>query len=321
MLIFCVNLEITAKMNRFVSSTKYYKTMKRNFTAKSLFLLLTISLFSLSDTSAQVEWGVAGGLNIAGMSGSEYGTIADSSRPNFSGITRYRFGLFADIPLNNYWSFNPEIYYSVKGGIQKLDSFFVQQTVSPGWVDITRTVSNIDLNYIEIPLLMRFSTPLGKKTALYPYENSVKPFYLDLFGGPYFGYIISNTNEASYTLSRTSAGDTSAEFNFERKVGPSSASIENISKIDYGAVMGMGIKWRFNRKSYLYLDLRYTLSFANLNKGYWDRQVRDPDNPTEMITVSPTIKNTGTLSFALGYVTNFSKRRYFNLFKPDRNRP
>lgn len=320
MLIFCVNLEITAKMNRFVSSTKNYKTMKRNFTAKSLFLLLAISLISLSETTAQVEWGVAGGLNMAGLKGSAYETIADSSQPSFSNITRFRFGLFADIPLNNYWSFNPEIYYSVKGGVQSLDSFFNEQNISPGWNDVTQTVSNIDLNYIEIPLLMRFSTPLGNKRHLYPYENSGKPFYLDLFGGPYFSYMLSNNNDASYTLTRNSVGDTSEAFNFSRKT-KSSGAIETINKIDFGIVAGMGVKWRFNRKSYLYLDLRYTLSMTNLNKGYWDREVQDPADPTLAITVSPKIQNTGTLSFALGYITNFSKRRYFNLFKPDRNRP
>lgn len=321
MLIFCVNLEITAKMNRFVSSTKYYKTMKRNFTAKSLFLLLSISLFSLSETSAQVEWGISGGLNIAGMSGSDYKTIADSSTPSFTGITRFRFGVFADIPLNNYLSLSPGIYYSVKGGVQKLDSFYTEFNINPGWTDITQTVSNIDLNYIEIPILFRFSTPLGKKKHLYPYENSGKPFYLDFFGGPYFAYMISNTNESSYTLTRSSVGDTSEAFNFSRKTGPNSAAIELINKIDFGAVMGLGLKWRFNRKSHLYLDFRYTLGFANLNKGYWDRQVQDPGDPTQFVTVSPTIRNTGTLSFSLGYITNFSKRRYFNLFKPDKNRP
>jgi hypothetical protein len=307
-------------MNRFVSSTKNYKTMKRNFTAKSLFLLLAISLASLAQTSAQVEWGIAGGLNMANLKGSEFKAIADSSQPTFTGITRFRFGLFADIPLNNYWSFNPELYYSVKGGIQKLDSFYNETNISPGWNDVTRTVSNIDLNYIEIPLLVRFSTPLGRPTALYPYENSVKPFYLDLFGGPYISYLLSNTNDASYTLTRSSVQDTSETFNFSTKTKSSNA-IEQINKIDFGAVMGMGVKWRFNRKSYLYLDLRYTLSMTNLNKGYWDREVQDPADPTKSITVSPKVQNAGTLSFALGYITNFSKRRYFNLFKPDRNRP
>lgn len=294
--------------------------MKRNFTAKSLFLLFAISLFSLTETDAQVEWGVAGGLNMANMSGSGFETIADSSLPSFQGITRFRFGIFADIPLNNYWSFNPEIYYSVKGSVQTLDSAFIQQTVPPGWVDRFQTVSNIDLSYIEIPLMVRFSTPLGRKTALYPYENSVKPFYLDLFGGPYISYMISNVNDASSTWTRSSVQDTSETYNFSIKTKESGA-IETINKLDFGAVMGMGIKWRFNRKSYLYLDVRYTLGFANLNAGYWDRQVQDPADPFSSITVSPTIKNTGTLSFSLGYITNFSKRRYFNLFKPDRNRP
>lgn len=307
-------------MNRFVSSTKYYKTMKRNFTAKSLFLLFAISLLSFSNTQAQVEWGVAGGINMANMTGSGYETIADSTQPSFQSITRVRFGLFADIPLNNYWSFNPEIYYSVKGSVQKLDSVYIETNVPPGWIDRFQTVSNIDLNYIELPLLMRFSTPLGKPTAKYPYENSVKPFYLDVFAGPYIAYMISNVNDASSTWTRNSVQDTSETYNFSIKT-KSSGAIEQINKLDFGAVMGIGAKWRFNRKSYLYLDVRYTLGFANLNAGYWDRQVQDPNDPFKSITVSPTIKNTGTLSFALGYITNFSKRRYFNLFKQDRNRP
>ncbi len=309
-------------MNRFVSSTKNYKTMKRNFTAKSLFLLLAISLASLSQTSAQVEWGIAGGLNMAGLSGSEFKTVPDSTTPTFKSITRFRVGIFADIPLNNYWSFNPELYYSVKGGIQRLDSGREQidfNTSTP-FLRTDQTVSNIDLNYIEVPLLIRFSTPLGRPTALYPYENSVKPFYLDLFGGPYISYMISNVNDATITTTSFSDQDTSEAYNFSRKTSENS-SIEQINKIDFGAVMGMGVKWRFNRKSYLYLDFRYTLSMANLNKGYWDREVPDPADPFQSIVVSPTIKNTGTLSFALGYITNFSKRRYFNLFKPDRNRP
>ncbi len=309
-------------MNRFVSSTNTIKTMKRNFTAKSLFLLFAISLASLSKTTAQIEWGIVGGINMAGMSGAGFETIADSTLPSFKSITRFRVGIFADIPLNNYWSFNPELYYSVKGGIQNLDSGRQQIDLSTStpFIATDRTVSNIDLNYIEIPLLIRFSTPLGRKSAMYPYENSVKPFYLDLFGGPYFSYMISNVNNATIISSSFSDQDTSEAYNFSR-TSSTSGAIEQISKIDFGAVMGMGIKWRFNRKSYLYLDFRYTLSMVNLNKGYWDREVPDPTDPFRSVVVSPTIKNTGTLSFALGYITNFSKRRYFNLFKPDRNRP
>lgn len=294
--------------------------MKRNFTAKGLFLLFAISLASVSFTKAQVEWGVLGGINMANMSASGYKAVPDSSRPSFSGITRFRVGLFADIPLNNYWSFNPELHYSVKGSVQKLDSGYTVLNVPPGWSDDFQTVSNIDLNYIEIPLMIRFSTPLGRPTNLYPYENSVKPFYLDLFGGPYVSYLLSAKNDASTTWTRSSTNDTSELYNFSTKT-KENKSIDQIKSLDFGAVMGLGIKWRFNRKSYLYLDVRYTLSLANLNAGYWDRQVQDPNDPTQSITESPTIKNTGTLSFSLGYITNFSKRRYFNLFKPDRNRP
>lgn len=306
-------------MNRFVSSKQLNQTMKRNFTAKSLFLLLAITVASLT-AQAQIEWGIMGGPSMSNLSVSGYKLVPDSSRPSISGITRFRVSLFMDMPLNNYWSFSPELAYSVKGGVQKLDSAYTVFTVPPGWTDKFQTVSNFDFGYIEIPLLFRFSTPLGRKTALYPYENSVKPFYLDLFGGPYLSYLMSGKNDASATWTRSSTNDTTAEYNFAIKTKTSS-NPPKIGKLDYGIVAGMGIKWRFNRKSYLYLDVRYTIGMANINKGYWNRTVQSDTDPTQTKTESPKVKNAGTFSFALGYITNFSKRRYFNLVKPDKNRP
>ena len=293
--------------------------MKRNFTAKSLFLLLAISLASVA-SKAQVEWGIMGGPSMSNLSVSGYRLVPDSSRATMQGITRFRVSLFMDMPLNNYWSFSPELAYSVKGAVQKLDSAYTVINVPPGWTDKFQTVSNFDFGYVEIPLLMRFSTPLGRPTALYPYENSVKPFYLDLFAGPYLGYMLSGKNDASATWTRSSTNDTTSLYNFAIKT-KSSASPAKLGKLDYGFVAGLGIKWRFNRKSYLYLDARYTIGMANLNKGYWNRTVQSDTDPTQTKTESPKVKNAGTFSIALGFITNFSKRRYFNLHKPDRNRP
>lgn len=303
--------------------------MKRNFTVKALFLSAAIIAASLvNKTQAQVEWGVIGGINMANMKASDYKLVPDSARPTFSGISRYRVGIFADMPLNNYFSFNPEIAYSVKGSVQKLDTTIanaIDFSGPPIAYDENRiTVSNFDLGYIEIPLLFRFSTPLGRPSAMYPFENSVKPFYLDVFAGPYFGYLLMPKHESSTTITRSSNNDTSEAFNYSKKEKFSGA-ITQVGKIDYGAVAGLGIKWRFNRKSYLYLDVRYTMGFANLNKGYWDRIAVDQSDPDPLkwktVTESPKIKNTGTLSFSLGFITNFSKRRYFNLYKDDKNRP
>lgn len=298
--------------------------MKRNFTVKALFLSAAIIAASLvNKTQAQVEWGVIGGMNMANMTASGYKHVPDSARPKFTGITRYRVGIFADMPLNNYFSFNPEIAYSVKGAVQKLDTGYTVTNIPPGWTDEYQTVSNLDLGYIEIPIMIRFSTPLGNPSAMYPFENSVKPFYLDVFAGGFFSYMISAKNDASFTYSRFSTNDTSAEYNFALKQ-KSNQSLTNVNKMNFGAVGGFGIKWRFNRKSYLYLDVRYTMGFANLNKGYWDRwtvdYTTDPLAP-KPVKESPKIKSTGTLSFSLGFITNFSKRRYFNLYKDDKNRP
>ncbi|HYG15815.1 MAG TPA: porin family protein [Bacteroidia bacterium] len=302
--------------------------MKRNFTVKALFLSAAIAVASLvNKTNAQVEFGFIGGLNMANMKASGYKLVPDSARPTFSGITRYRVGIFADMPLNNYFSLNPELAYSVKGSVQRLDTTASAIDFSGPPIAYTEknvSVSNFDLGYIELPVLFRFSTPLGRPSAMYPFENSVKPFYLDIFAGPYFGFLLMPKNESSTTITRSSDNDTSEAYNFSTKV-KSNGTITQIGKIDYGAVAGLGFKWRFNRKSYLYLDVRYTMGFANLNKGYWDRIVADQSDPDplkwKVVVESPKIKNTGTLTFSLGFITNFSKRRYFNLYKEDRNRP
>jgi hypothetical protein len=297
--------------------------MKRNFTAKSLFLLAAILVASFANkVNAQVEWGIMGGMNNSNMSGSKYGIIDASKRPKFSGISRYRVAIFMDMPINNYFSFSPELAYSVKGSVQKLDTIYtgVDPINFVGYSEKREAVANIDLNYIEIPLLFRFSTPLGRPTSMYPYENSVHPWYLDFILGPHVSYLLSSKNSQSITRTVSSDNDTSAAYNFAEKTKTNSA-LPLVKKIDYGVVMGFGIKWRFNRKSYLYLDARYTMSFGNINGGYWDQIVPQADDPTKLIKVSPKVKNAGSLSISLGFITNFSKRRYFDLYKPDRNRP
>lgn len=295
--------------------------MKRNFTAKGLFLLAALTLTAIvNTTSAQVEWGIIGGLNNSNMAGKKYTNIPGPERAKFSGISRFRVGIFMDYPLNNYFSFSPEVAYAVKGAVQKLDTFRSYTDVVPGWDDDVKSVSNLDLNYIEIPLLFRVSMPIGHPTALYPYENSVKPFYLDFMVGPHISYLLSAKNEFSYTQTRTSTNDPSEDYNFSKKFSGSNSPAK-IKKIDYGFVAGAALKWRFNRKSYLCLDLRYTMSFANINGGFWDRNVAKVSDPTQRITEKPKVSNAGSFSVSLGLITNFSKRRYFNLFKPDKNRP
>ena len=63
------------------------------------------------------------------------------------------------------------------------------------------------------------------------------------------------------------------------------------------------------------------MAFANLNKGYWDKFVPNEDPTKEPVRISPKVTNAGMLSVSVGFITNFSKRRYFGLQKPDKNRP
>ncbi|MCH8556550.1 MAG: PorT family protein [Balneolia bacterium] len=94
----------------------------------------------------------------------------------------WTIGAFANIPLSSMFDFQPELYFTQKGG---RDSF------SEGGVDIE---GNTILNYIEIPLLVRYNIPL---------ETEVLPY---ITAGPTFGYLVSadqkiESDGASFTES------------------------------------------------------------------------------------------------------------------------
>ncbi|MGZ7144829.1 hypothetical protein ACXWOO_10715, partial [Streptococcus pyogenes] len=70
-----------------------------------------------------------------------------------------------------------------------------------GYQTKTTSVDNIDLGYIEIPLLAKFSFQVTNPDAMYPFENSAKPLFVDFLIGPYIGYAL--TAKSSYSSTTT----------------------------------------------------------------------------------------------------------------------
>ncbi len=106
-----------------------------------LFILVSDSIFgqNTSDNSAQVRFGIKGGLSIA--------TIVKSNDDNFSSMPLYGFngGAVIQLPIGHIIAIQPEVLFSQKG-------YRSTGTVASAGYDYRRF-----LNFLDIPLLLRIN--------------------------------------------------------------------------------------------------------------------------------------------------------------------
>ncbi|WP_341843499.1 porin family protein [Chitinophaga caseinilytica] len=98
---------------------------------KSIFLFLTVCLFSVAAQAQQVKFGVKGGLNVAKM------TNLTNSKTRAS----IYVGGFARVGLNEQWSVQPELVYSGQGFV-----------FDPPIFDKT----TVAVNYINLPIMAQY---------------------------------------------------------------------------------------------------------------------------------------------------------------------
>ncbi len=108
-----------------------------------VFLFLTTSIITASN--AQIQWGVKAGLNLSKIAP---GSL-DYSFTNRSGLNA---GFFANMPLCHSLVLQPEIIYSGQG---------TNETYTGARVYGSATTGSFSLNYINIPILVKYKLPLG----------------------------------------------------------------------------------------------------------------------------------------------------------------
>ena len=131
----------------------------------SLFFLIGISQISLAQAS-DAKIGIKGGVNFSNL----YTQDVDDSNM----LTGFNLGLFAKVPITNFFAIQPEIYYTGKGSELTYNNLFANGT------------AKFKLNYIEVPILAVINITKN----------------LNIHGGPYLGYLINGkvTNESNVTL-------------------------------------------------------------------------------------------------------------------------
>lgn len=98
----------------------------------------------------EAKFGLKGGVNIASM---------PNDLASFDSTTGFAIGAMVNIPLNEYFSIQPELHYTSKGAnnVNPFGGKFV-------------------LDYLEMPLLFQV-TPIS---------------FIDIFAGPYFAFLVDS---------------------------------------------------------------------------------------------------------------------------------
>ena len=147
---------------------------------KITYVLAAITIFATTLSNAQVNIGVKGGLN---FSDANADVFIDAVNDAPSTYTSFVVGGLAEIPINQNFSFQPELIYSKKG-------FTVDEGTSFNLFGLDVPIgarATTSINYIETPLLGKVKLGQGK-TKIYG------------VAGPSLGYATSARIQPQVTL-------------------------------------------------------------------------------------------------------------------------
>jgi outer membrane immunogenic protein len=126
------------------------------------FLMFLLSVYPLSS-----QVGLKGGINISTL----YQKGVDLVSVPWESAIGFTVGGFYTINVNDYFAFQPELYYSKKGG--KLEGSILSVLAS----------KSLAIHYMELPLLLKLKLPT---------QASINP---SLFVGPYASFKLSDKGE------------------------------------------------------------------------------------------------------------------------------
>ena len=238
-----------------------------------LLVALMVALVAMS-ASAQspIKFGIKAGLGMANVSGDGWDVAsADLTDIDNKYKVGFGFGVMAQIPLGESGlMLQPEAMYVMKGS--KLE--FVGEEAAEYDIE-----AKMKIDYIEIPVLIKYSFPTSGKIAP------------ALFAGPAVAFNVSSKFETEGADAEALADEIP------------SGDIYNQKSIDFGIVFGGGIDFNLGERNKLVLDVRYTLGLMNA----YDDVAEDeeiPDGEVEMTGLEGAgleLKNSN-IQFTVGFL-------------------
>lgn len=183
-------------------------------------VFVTLSIFSFG------QIGIKGGAGVCDIVFADEGQTPYlgyeiNSLVHKSPALTYQIGIFGIIKISNRWLFQPELYYN-KSGLN-YDTEFLYDDVT----------YRIKINYLQLPMLLKYSTMLEKK------------WHVGLFIGPYASLKL---NANKYTKIEGQ----------ENKI-----EMQNVKNYDAGIIGGMSFDFDVNRGQ-IVTDLRTSYSLVNI---------------------------------------------------------
>ncbi len=200
---------------------------------KTIIGIVTLILIGTLTMTAQTEVGVKTGVafNYSNFSGL-VGDILPDTRTHYG----YSIGIYADVPMNNSFSFHPEIAYASRG-------FSMDQG------------TNFDVLGMDIPVGVRAVTNVKyiETLALLRYKIGDGPFKVFVEGGPGLGYATSAYIQPKATLL--------LEFNLPQV--DVNLSGDTYNRTDVTANIGSGVEYDTGQ-GILGANVRYSHGLANV---------------------------------------------------------
>ena len=195
-----------------------------------LLIFVTVQLLAY-DVQAK---GVKGGVNFSTVSG-DY----DENMESKAGLI---LGGFMTYEINDQFSFQPEIYFTMKGAKNEWEYSYGDE--------YEKSEETLKLNYLEIPLLGVMNIPV---------EASFAP---KVFFGPALGINLSATSESEFEYSYYDG------YEYVTESGSSDGDLEDVNTIELGLIIGGAIEL-----DKIVIDLRYNMGLTDI--GDWDNSLKN----------------------------------------------
>lgn len=209
---------------------------KTAFLAAALLATAAVSSAQAQD----IRFGLRAGANYANLSGNIKNEDTYNNKVGFLG------GVMLNVPLlaDGLLSVQPEVLYSQKGFENKPTEF-------TSVLGKQKREGNVNYNYIDVPLLLKFKA-LG--------------FVAE--AGPQYSYLLSSNNETKTTTTPTIGSPTVSETKDKNDVS-------GLNRNELGYVAGVG----YEATNGLILSLRYTGAFSDFvksdNNTYFDGDLKN----------------------------------------------
>jgi hypothetical protein len=271
-------------------------------------IILFISTFSVC--LSQLQIGASYGIFQSRVSTSNYQKIHDTAQSKFVGKPSNSIKITSYLRLNASFSLRPELQFINTNFNETLDTGYHEINQPPGWYDVHNYNYEYNLKHLRLPVLINYSIPVA---TFFKFQNeSKKPLKLaiDVFGGPFFSYVVSFKRTYTHTHNRNSDNlPNDPKYNFTRfEEGEDDLKKEAIKRWDYGLTLGLGIRIDISQKFKLFFDVRNSYTERGLNDGLWNRTARRSSSPFEIFTISPKIRLEPLSTFSLGLLYNLVNR-------------